>query len=121
MSTLHLAIFLLLTVLLGAQEVEIGSAPGRLIDIGGRRLHLHCTGSGSPTVVIEAGASSFAIDFALVQPEISKTMRVCTYDRAGSGWSDPRSDVETPIRVVRDLKALLDAAGEKPPFVMVGA
>jgi pimeloyl-ACP methyl ester carboxylesterase len=121
MSTLHGAILLLLTVLLGTQQVEIGSAPGRLIDIGGRRLHLHCSGSGSPMVVIEAGAGAFAIDFALVQPEISKTMRVCTYDRAGSGWSEPRSDVETPIRVIRDLKALLDAAGEKPPFVMVGA
>jgi pimeloyl-ACP methyl ester carboxylesterase len=121
MSTLNGAMLLLLTVLLGGQQVEIGSAPGRLIDIGGRRLHLHCTGSGSLTVVIEAGASAFAIDFALVQPEISKTMRVCTYDRAGSGWSEPRPDVETPIRVVRDLKSLLNGAGEKPPFVMVGA
>jgi len=121
MFTLHRAMLLLLAVLLGAQQLEIGSAPGRLFDLGGRRLHLHCTGSGSPTVVIEAGASAFAIDFALVQPEISMTTRVCTYDRAGSGWSDARPDVETPIRVIRDLKALLDAAGEKPPFVMVGA
>jgi pimeloyl-ACP methyl ester carboxylesterase len=73
------------------------------------------------TVVIEAGASSFAIDFALVQPEVATATRVCAYDRAGSGWSDARPDVETPIRVVRDLRALLDAAGEKGPFVMVGA
>jgi pimeloyl-ACP methyl ester carboxylesterase len=56
-----------------------------------------------------------------VQPEVAKATRVCSYDRAGSGWSDPRPDVETPIRVVRDLRALLDAAGEKGPFVMVGA
>jgi pimeloyl-ACP methyl ester carboxylesterase len=104
-----------------AQQVEIGSPPGRLIDIGGRRLHLHCTGSGSPAVVIEAGASSFALDFALVEPGISKTTRVCSYDRAGSGWSDPRPDVDTPIRVIRDLRALLDTTGEKGPFVMVGA
>jgi pimeloyl-ACP methyl ester carboxylesterase len=94
---------------------------GRLVDIGGRRLHLHCTGSGSPTVVIEAGASSFAIDFSLVQPGVSKTTRVCSYDRAGSGWSDARPDVETPIRVTRDLRTVLDTVGEKGQFVMVGA
>jgi pimeloyl-ACP methyl ester carboxylesterase len=104
-----------------AAAQDIGPPLGRLVDIGGRRLHLHCTGSGSPTVVIEAGASSFAIDFALVQPEVSKTTRVCSYDRAGSGWSDARPDVETPIRVIRDLRTLLDTAGEKGPFVMVGA
>jgi len=121
MSTFQGAMLLSLAVLLGAQEAEIGPAPGRLINIGARQLHLRCTGDGSPTVVIEAGASAFAIDFALVQPEISMTTRVCSYDRAGSGWSDPRPDVETPIRVIRDLKALLDAGGEKPPFVMVGA
>ena len=74
-----------------------------------------------PTVVIEAGASSFAIDFALVQPEVAKATRVCSYNRAGSGWSNERPDVETPIRVVRELRALLDAAGEKGPFVLVGA
>jgi pimeloyl-ACP methyl ester carboxylesterase len=121
MSMLPFATLLSAALLLGAQQIHVGPAPGRLIDIGGRRLHLHCTGSGSPTVVIEAGASAFAIDFALVQPGIATTSRVCAYDRAGSGWSDPRPDVETPIRVVRDLKALLDAGGEKPPFVMVGA
>jgi pimeloyl-ACP methyl ester carboxylesterase len=102
-----------------AQDVE--SPLGRLVDIGGRRLHLHCTGNGSPTVVIEAGASSFSIDFSLVQPGVSQTTRVCSYDRAGSGWSDARPDIETPIRVIRDLRTLLDTAGEKGPFVMVGA
>src|SRR5687767_3746813 len=59
-----------------AQTADSAPPLGRFVDIGGRRLHLHCTGSGTPTVVIEAGASSFAIDFALVQPEIAKTTRV---------------------------------------------
>jgi pimeloyl-ACP methyl ester carboxylesterase len=104
-----------------AAQDGVAAPPGRLVDIGGRRLHLHCTGSGSPTVIIEAGASSFSIDFSLVQPGVSKTTRVCSYDRAGSGWSDARPDVETPVRVVRDLRAVLDTAGEKGPFVMVGA
>jgi pimeloyl-ACP methyl ester carboxylesterase len=102
-------------------QVDIGPAPGRLVDIGGRTLHFLCTGSGAPTVLLEAGASAFAIDWSLVQPGIARTNRVCAYDRAGSGWSDPRPDVETPARVVVDLHTALAAAGEKPPFVMVGA
>jgi pimeloyl-ACP methyl ester carboxylesterase len=104
-----------------AQQADIGSPPGRLIDVGGRRLHLNCSGSGSPTVVLEAGASSFAIDWSLVQPDIARTQRVCSYDRASSGWSDARPDVETPIKIVVDLNTALAAAGEKPPFVLVGA
>jgi hypothetical protein len=95
-----------------AQDTDAGPPLGRLVDVGGR-LHLHCSGSAAPTVVIEAGASSFAIDFALVQPEVAKATRVCSYDRAGRGWSDARPDVETPIRVVRDLWGLLDAAAER--------
>src|SRR5687767_9494812 len=72
-----------------AQSADIGPAPGRFVDLGNRKLHLNCVGSGSPTVILEAGASSFAIDWSLVQPEIAATQRVCSYDRAGSGWSDP--------------------------------
>jgi pimeloyl-ACP methyl ester carboxylesterase len=115
---------------LAAQPIDIGPAPGRLIDIGGRKLHINCTGPSEsvgrsertgPTIILEAGASSFAIDWSLVQPEIARTYRVCSYDRAGSGWSDPRPDVETPPRIVADLHAALGAAGERPPYVMVGA
>ena len=108
-------------VSIAAQPIDIGPPPGRLIDVGGRRLHVNCTGSGSPTVVLEAGASSFAIDWSLVQPEVARTQRVCSYDRAGSGWSDARQDVETPAKVAADVHVALTAAGEKPPFVMVGA
>ena len=104
-----------------AQPVDIGPPIGRLVKVNGRNLHFNCTGRGSPTVILEAGASSFALDWALVQPEIARSQRVCSYDRAGSGWSDPRPDVETPARVVDDLQAGLSAAGEKPPFVLVGA
>ena len=97
-----------------AQDSDAGPPLGRLVDVGGRRLRLHCSGSVAPMVVIEAGAS-VAIDFASVQPEVAKATRVCSYDRAGSGWSDARRDVETPIRVVRDLCALLDAADAPGP------
>ena len=64
-----------------AQENEIGPPPGRLVDIGGRSLHVLCSGTGSPTVILEAGASAFAIDWSLVQPEIARRNRVCSYDR----------------------------------------
>jgi pimeloyl-ACP methyl ester carboxylesterase len=112
---------LLATATLVAQQIDIGPAPGRLVDVGGRKLHFYCTGSGSPTIILEAGASSFAIDWSLVQPEIARSYRVCSYDRAGSGWSDPRTDVDTPARIVVDLHTALDVAGEEPPYVMVGA
>jgi pimeloyl-ACP methyl ester carboxylesterase len=104
-----------------AQDADIGRPPGRLIDVGGRKLHVYCTGSGSPTVVIEAGVSAFALDFSLVQPEIAPTNRVCSYDRAGMGWSETRSEVDTPTRVVSDFRAMLAAIGERPPYVLAGA
>jgi pimeloyl-ACP methyl ester carboxylesterase len=103
-----------------AQSPDLGAPPGRLVDVGGRRMHLHCSGSGSPTVVIEAGASSFAIDFTLVQREVAKSNRVCSYDRAGSGWSD-RADSTNRRRIHDDLHELLTRAGEKAPYVIVGA
>jgi pimeloyl-ACP methyl ester carboxylesterase len=103
-----------------AQAGDIGSPPGRLVDIGGRRLHLNCTGQGSPTVVFENGGGAFSIDWALVQPAIAKTTRACSYDRARHAWSDPSPDAETPASVARDLHALLTAAGEKPPYVLAG-
>jgi pimeloyl-ACP methyl ester carboxylesterase len=103
-----------------AQPVDIGPPPGTLVDIGGRRLHLHCQGSGSPTVVFEAGASAFAIDWALVQPLIARRTRTCAYDRARHGWSDASPSAEMPANVVGDLRALLQAAGERPPYVLVG-
>src|SRR5215831_16938356 len=92
-------------------------APGRLIDIGGRKLHLYCTGKGSPTVILIAGGSAFSIDWALVQPKVAEQTRVCSYDRGGLGWSDPGLAEETVEETVSDLHALLHASGEKGPFI----
>ena len=69
----------------GKQEY---APPGRLIDIGGRKLHLYCTGTGSPTVILIAGGGAFSIDWALVQPKVAQNTRVCSYDRSGLAWSD---------------------------------
>src|SRR5689334_8991873 len=63
--------------------------PGRLVDIGGYRLHLYCTGKGNPAVVLIYGAGAYSIDWSLVQPEVGRFARVCSYDRAGDAWSDP--------------------------------
>jgi pimeloyl-ACP methyl ester carboxylesterase len=95
--------------------------PGRLIDIGGRKLHIYCSGKGSPTVILIAGGGAFSIDWALVQPKVSKDTRVCSYDRAGLGWSDSGPADETVEQTVADLHNLLRMAGEKAPYLLVGA
>jgi pimeloyl-ACP methyl ester carboxylesterase len=96
-------------------------APGRLVDVGGRKLHINCTSTGSPTVVLEAGGGAFAIDWALVQPRVAEFTRVCSYDRAGLGWSDAGPSYETVEQIVSDLHGLLQRAGENTPYVLVGA
>ena len=114
---------LLVSVLVAAVQARqaLPPPPGQLVDIGGgRRLHLLCSGQGSPTVLLEAGGSAFAIDWTLVQREIEKTNRVCSYDRAGMGWSDPLP-ANTPATDSADLHALLAAAKVPGPFVLVGA
>lgn len=93
---------------------------GQLVDIGSRRLHLHCMGSGSPAVIMENGQSSFSIDWALVQPEVAKLTRVCTYDRAGYAWSERGPATGSVEQTTDDLHLLLRTAGVRPPYVLVG-
>jgi pimeloyl-ACP methyl ester carboxylesterase len=98
-------------------------APGRLIDLGGWRMHLNCTGevrAGRPTVILEAGSSDFSIDWVFVQPEVAKFARVCSYDRSGSGWSDLGPYPHTLKQIVFELHLLLQKAGESAPLVYVG-
>jgi len=95
--------------------------PGRLVDISGRKLHLYCTGRGSPTIILMAGGEAYAIDWALVQPKMAAKTRVCSYDRAGLGWSDPGPAEETVEETIDDLHSLVRAAGEHGPYVLVGA
>src|SRR4030081_1825561 len=98
-------------------------APGRLIDLGGWRLHLNCSGQANPgraVVILEAGAGDFSVDWSLVQPLVAPSARVCSYDRAGAGWSDLGPGPRTMRQQGWELHALLEKAGEKPPFVLVG-
>lgn len=97
------------------------AAPGRLIDLGGRRLHIRCEGaSAGPTVVFEAGLSQYTANstYGTAQSAIAPFARVCTYDRAGLGWSDPAPPGWTQAGMVADLHALLAAAGEPGPYVI---
>lgn len=103
--------------------------PGRLIDVGGGvRLHLNCTGpnrgQGSPTVILESGWGMPGLSWVLVQPELAKGRRVCSYDRVGRGYSDSDPALESRPRtqgeIAEQLHTLLMAAGERGPFVLVG-
>jgi pimeloyl-ACP methyl ester carboxylesterase len=98
--------------------------PGRLVDVGGYRLHLYCSGpegvNGSPTVIMDAGIGECSLGWSLVQPEIAKFARVCAYDRAGLGWSDPAPTARTSQQIINELHALLANAGIEPPYVLVG-
>lgn len=94
--------------------------PGKLIDIGGYRLHLNCSGQGMPTVIMDAGAGGNSLTWRLVQPEIARFTRVCTYDRAGLGWSDPGPLPRTSRQFVSELHALLTRAGIKGPYILAG-
>jgi pimeloyl-ACP methyl ester carboxylesterase len=94
---------------------------GKLVDLGGHRLHLHCLGTGSPAVIVENGSSGFSIDWALVQPEVAKLTQICTYDRAGHAWSESGPARGAVEQTLDDLHLLLRKAGIRPPYVFVGA
>jgi pimeloyl-ACP methyl ester carboxylesterase len=95
--------------------------PGDLVEFDGARSHLHCIGHGSPTVLLEAGLDpSGSFSWRRVLPDIAVTTRVCTYDRAGILWSEPRPGPRDAHRIADELHALLAAASEPPPYVMVG-
>lgn len=97
--------------------------PGHLIDVGGWRLHLNCRGEnkeGQPTVILESGLGDFSVEWSLVQPRIASVTRVCSYDRAGDGWSDLGPYPRTLHQIVYELHTLLERANVPPPYVLVG-
>lgn len=94
--------------------------PGQMVDVGGYRLHIQCVGTGSPTVVLDAGLGGTSLDWALVQAEIGQTTRVCAFDRAGMGWSESGPEPRTPEQNARELHTLLANAGIDGPYVLVG-
>jgi pimeloyl-ACP methyl ester carboxylesterase len=94
--------------------------PGTLREVSGRQLHLFCAGQGGSTVVLEAGLGGTVLDWSLVQPEVSTTTQVCTYDRAGMGWSDPDPQPRSPLHIADNLHVLLQTANVPGLYVVVG-
>ena len=94
--------------------------PGKMYAVNGHEMHLYCTGEGSPTIVLDAGMGNDSLAWAKVQPELSKTTRVCSYDRAGMGWSTPGPDPRDADNIASELHALLQQAGVSGPIVLMG-
>jgi pimeloyl-ACP methyl ester carboxylesterase len=120
-----LFVALIWVVQLGAQAAApadiVYARPGHLVDAGGFRLNLYCMGSGSPTVVFDSGWGDWAPAWSKVQPEIAKWTRVCSYDRAGTGFSDPGPMPRTSVHIAEELRTALHHAGIGGPYILVGA
>jgi pimeloyl-ACP methyl ester carboxylesterase len=93
---------------------------GRSVDVGGFSLNIHCTGQGSPTVILDSGLGVPAIGWDLVQPDAAKFACVCSYDRAGYGWSAPGPFPRTSVEIAKELHTLLERSRIPPPYILVG-
>lgn len=121
-------VVILFLILIGATYQGVATAlerrrfphPGRLVDVGGHQLHLYCQGQGTPTVVLEAPATAMSAVWEWVQPDVAKMTRVCSYDRAGLGWSESGDGPFMPEAVAPELNTLLSNAGEHAPLVIAG-
>lgn len=130
--TQWLLIIVVVAVVLGAISQAVATAndrrnyppPGTMVNIGTQNaplhLHLHCQGSGSPTVILESGQGGLSTDWAWIQPGVAQSTRVCAYDRAGVGWSDPGPSPRDARQIVQELHTLLDKAELPGPYVLVG-
>ncbi len=103
-------------------ELAATPPPGRLVDVGGHRLHIWCTGAGTPSVILETGLGGSSADWGFVQPEVSRFTQVCSYDRAGMGYSDPGPSPRTTRRIARELARISTARRHiRPEPGLVGA
>ena len=94
--------------------------PGQLIDVGGHSLHLDCSGSGSPTVILEPGAGEMSSALGWITPAVAGDTRVCVYDRAGRGWSEPADSPRDGAQIATDLHTLLQRGHVPGPYVLAG-
>jgi len=103
-----------------ARDAKTYKPVDQMVDVNGIQMRLDCRGSGSPTVVLEAGAQSSSIYWVRIQDDVAEFTRVCSYDRAGYGWSDTVHEAMLPQQVAEMLHNLLERGGEQPPYLMVG-
>jgi pimeloyl-ACP methyl ester carboxylesterase len=118
----------LISPVVGLQAASAGNSPadilyaqpGQLVSVDGSRLSLYCLGNGSPTVIFDSGFLDWAPSWSTVQPQIAKWTRVCSYDRAGTGFSDPGPVPRTSVRIAQELHSALHLAGIEGPYILVG-
>jgi pimeloyl-ACP methyl ester carboxylesterase len=103
-----------------ARDRRFNPMEGQLVDVGGRKMHIYCVGTGTPTVVLDSGLGDSYLSWKKVQPQIARFTRVCSYDRAGLGYSDPSPQPRTSKVIAQELNSLLKAADISPPYVLVG-
>lgn len=115
-----LCLALALQWFLSRQTLTSSAAPGTLIDVDGRNMHLACEGSGELTVVLEAGLPSSSLTWGAIVPDVARFAKVCAYDRAGYGWSETAQSPRTAANIGRELRLMLRNAGIAPPYVLVG-
>ena len=113
-------IFLLTDLSAAPLDTDAYPAPGSQIWVGQHRLHIYCIGEGAPAVVLDAGLGGSSLDWTKVQPEVAKFTRVCSYDRAGYGWSDQGPKPRTADIIAAELERLLKEGGIAAPYVLVG-
>jgi hypothetical protein len=103
-----------------AADAKAYPMPGQLLDVGGHRLHLRCTGAGTPTVVLEPGAGEMSSNLGWIAPAVARNTRVCVYDRAGRGWSEAADTAQDAAQIVTDLHTLLQRGHVPGPYVLAG-
>jgi pimeloyl-ACP methyl ester carboxylesterase len=103
-----------------SNDLRTHSPPGRLVEVNGYKMHLYCVGDGSPTVILESGLGDNWLSWYKVQPAVAKFTSVCSYDRAGVGWSDAQPEPPHSRNIALHLHSLLNSAGVKPPYVLAG-
>ena len=108
--------------IMAAGDAQRYPAPGQLVMVDGYSMHIRCLGEGSPTVILESGAGGFSMMWPeTIVTQLSQTTRVCAYDRAGYGWSDPRLEPRTAWQIASELHHLLENAQIEAPYILVGA
>lgn len=103
-----------------AVDIAIGKPPGNMYDVGGYDLQMYCVGSGGPTVIVDIGLGSSSMEWLPIQADVRQHTRICTYDRAGYGWSDEGPGPRTATLLTEELHTLLKKAQEAPPYILVG-
>ncbi len=115
-----LLVLILLSVFISTAQAKDKRWPGEMIDVGTHKMHINCIGEGSPSVIIDSGIGGFSLEWIRIQNNLAEDVRICSYDRAGYGWSEPGPKPRTTAQISFELKKLLTEANIPGPYLMVG-